>query len=248
MTVASLAAMLIAALGRPAAAQMRIPDTFTNLEVLSKDISKDELTSVMRGFAGALGVRCTYCHAVPDGSRDIDFASDAKEAKRDARLMLRMVERINGDTIPQLAGTDGTRRVTCASCHRGLESPPRALADILTDKARSEGVEAAVATYRQMRDESLEAGQYDFRDTTLVDVGRRLHGGGRTPLALGWLRAAGDLAPRSAAVPVALGMLLAEAGDGAGARSAFERALAIDPESRAAKAGLERLEAGGRPQ
>jgi thioredoxin reductase len=40
----------------------QIPDKFTNLKVLPKDISKQELQSTMRGFAFALGVRCEHCH------------------------------------------------------------------------------------------------------------------------------------------------------------------------------------------
>ncbi|HXV14001.1 MAG TPA: c-type cytochrome, partial [Candidatus Krumholzibacteria bacterium] len=44
----------------PAPAQ--IPDTFTNLKVLPKDIQKAELVGIMRGFSMALNVRCTHCH------------------------------------------------------------------------------------------------------------------------------------------------------------------------------------------
>ncbi len=82
-------AAVLAAL--PAAAQ--IPDQFTNLQVLPKDMKKQQLVDTMRGFATGLGVRCDHCHAgepTPDLSK-MDFASDAKEAKKTARLMLQMV-------------------------------------------------------------------------------------------------------------------------------------------------------------
>lgn len=241
-----VAAML--AVPRPAGAQMQIPDEFMNLQVLPEEISKDDLTAVMRGFADALGVRCTYCHVVPEGAREPDFASDDKEAKRDARLMLRMAESVNHDTIPKLQGTDGTQQVSCLMCHRGQSSPPRPLAAILFETATAEGTDAAVARYRELREKDLDAGLYDFRDETLVVVGRRLNEDGRPEQAAAWLRSAGELQPSSAALPLALGQVLAGRGDNAGAREAFQRALAIDPQSRAAKGALERLDKPAPPR
>src|SRR6476469_2166381 len=38
------------------------PEKFENLKVFSKDIPRDSLLGIMRGFTGALGVNCTYCH------------------------------------------------------------------------------------------------------------------------------------------------------------------------------------------
>ncbi len=51
----SVACLLIIGGADTAAAQ--IPDKFTNLKVLPKDISKGELVGIMRAFSGALGVR-----------------------------------------------------------------------------------------------------------------------------------------------------------------------------------------------
>jgi len=61
--LAALGALLTAS---PARAE--IPDEFTNLEVLPEDITRGELVSIMRGFAGALGVRCNHCHVGEDPS------------------------------------------------------------------------------------------------------------------------------------------------------------------------------------
>src|SRR5262249_38141287 len=50
----------------PGAALMvhaQIPATFKNLKVLPKDISRPALVGQMRQVAGALGVRCGFCHA-----------------------------------------------------------------------------------------------------------------------------------------------------------------------------------------
>ena len=62
----------------------QIPDEFSNLEVLPKDIGKRVLIERMRGFALGLGVRCAHCHVGnPDGSLDgMDFASDEKATRR----------------------------------------------------------------------------------------------------------------------------------------------------------------------
>ena len=59
-----------------AAAGAQIPDKFENLQVLPKDIPKDQLVQTMRSFANALGVRCVHCHAAkdPQDMKTMDFA------------------------------------------------------------------------------------------------------------------------------------------------------------------------------
>ena len=94
-----LGALLVA--GVPAT-HAQIPDEFTNLKVLPKDISKGELVSVMRGFAGGLGVRCNHCHEGPGNLQGMDFATDDKESKRTARAMMLMVKAINGEYLAKL--------------------------------------------------------------------------------------------------------------------------------------------------
>ena len=58
-------ALLVVTLTVPfnaALAQRRFPpDSFTNLRVLPRDISRDTLVNMMAGFTRALGVRCPYC-------------------------------------------------------------------------------------------------------------------------------------------------------------------------------------------
>jgi hypothetical protein len=66
----------------PVSAQF--PEKFTNLKVLPKDISRQELQSTMRGFAFALNVRCEHCHVEKAGGKkfEMDFAADDKEEKK----------------------------------------------------------------------------------------------------------------------------------------------------------------------
>src|SRR3982750_125622 len=60
---------------------MQIPEKFENLQVLPKDIPRDTLIGVMRGFANSLGVRCTYCHVESrdsTGAERVQWARDDK--------------------------------------------------------------------------------------------------------------------------------------------------------------------------
>src|SRR6476620_11740875 len=66
---------------------------FKNLKVLPKDISKEQLDTIMHRFNAALGVRCNFCHAFKDGKPD--FPSDEKKEKDIARYMLHMTSEIN---------------------------------------------------------------------------------------------------------------------------------------------------------
>ena len=75
-----------------------------NLKVLPEDISSSALSATMRGFAMGLGVRCETCHVGEPNTplSTFDFPSDEKETKQKARLMLQMVNEINGDLVPRL--------------------------------------------------------------------------------------------------------------------------------------------------
>ena len=74
-----------------------IPDTFTNLKVLPKDITKPELINTMKGFAMQLGRRCRFCHDVNDDLSEGNFASDKKIEKAAARVMIKMMAEIGRD-------------------------------------------------------------------------------------------------------------------------------------------------------
>ncbi len=66
-----------------------IPDKFTNLTVLPKDISKPDLMNVMKSMTSTTPTgRCSYCHAVSDDLTEGNLASDEKPVKARARKML----------------------------------------------------------------------------------------------------------------------------------------------------------------
>jgi hypothetical protein len=86
---------------------------YKNIQVL-KDISADQLIHSMRFIRASLGVQCSYCHV------ENHFASDDKRPKQVARDMMRMMLAIDKDSF------NGSREVTCYSCHRGSPRPESA--------------------------------------------------------------------------------------------------------------------------
>ncbi|MBE7174103.1 MAG: c-type cytochrome [Williamsia sp.] len=100
---------------------------YKNLKVLPKKITKPELDSVMRHFTRALGVRCNYCHVQVQGQRELNFASDDEEMKGEARVMMKMQNKINKKFFNiKHADQMGTKlEVTCYSCHHGASKPAR---------------------------------------------------------------------------------------------------------------------------
>jgi len=94
-----------------------------NLKVLSKNISDEELTKVMRGFNAALGVKCGYCHAPKsNGEKGMDFASDANPKKNIAREMIKMTKKINKKYF-KYEHEGMIKNISCETCHNGQAEP-----------------------------------------------------------------------------------------------------------------------------
>ena len=228
----------------PPSASAQIPQTFTNLQILPKDISRPQLVATMRGFAGALGVRCAHCHVGPDDLQGMDFATDEKESKKVARTMLRMVRGINADVIGTLPVTDPARQqVTCLTCHRRETKPPRSLPEVLLSTMTARGVPAAVEHYQQLRADMLDAGLYDFREPSLNIVATTLRDQNKFDDALQMLRLNATMFPKSAMVQVHLGDTAAQKGDLPLAESFYKRAIEIDPANAFAAKSLEAVRA-----
>lgn len=243
-TTIVLVLLTSAAAAPPAPAQ--IPDRFTNLRVLEADIAKGELVGTMRGFASALGVRCTHCHVGPDDLVGMDFATDEKTAKRAARRMIELVRAINGPLLADLPTRDAgepARRVDCYTCHRGLDTPPENSRELLGAIAERDGPAAVLEEYRRLRAEHWGTGHYDLSPRALVAVGQRLAERGRADDALAVYAGGLEQFPQSADLNAATGNLLAQSGRNAEARAALRRALELDPDHASARWGLARLEA-----
>jgi hypothetical protein len=104
----------------------------TNLKVLPKDITGQQLRETMGTWAGSLGVHCDFCHAAdtsnpgPNGRPRMNFADDSKTDKQIARIMYTMTEQINKDYVSKAMAMDPDgmgKPVTCGTCHRGHEMP-----------------------------------------------------------------------------------------------------------------------------
>jgi hypothetical protein len=75
----------------------------------------------MKAQSKALGVECDFCHDVPD------MASDKNDKKLVARKMIQMTNDINDKWLKGMKDAD-KNKVTCATCHQGHETPPKAAA------------------------------------------------------------------------------------------------------------------------
>lgn len=215
-----------------------------NLQVLPKDIPRDSLTRIMRGFTLALGVRCQYCHVpaanAADGQERLDFALDDKQTKRTARFMLRMVDSLNRAVLTMLpARHDPPVRVSCVTCHRG--SPlPQTLDVVLAETIDRAGVDSAVARYRELR-ENMVSGRYDFGELTVNDLAARLAEGGKTAEAITLLQMNQEFYPNSAAVDVALGDVYRQRGERDQAITRYRAALVKQPGNRQAQRRLDEM-------
>jgi Flp pilus assembly protein TadD len=214
-------------------------ERYKNLKVLPPDTTRPRMTVIMHGFTDALGVHCDFCHAGANGK--MDFASDEKDEKKSARVMMKMTWAINKDTLPALEGMSKDAEVTCYTCHRGAKKPPQMMAQRLTDTAASRGAAAALDEYKKLRAENADTGLYDTRPQQLTIAAERLGYAEKPEEALALLKAAVALYPDSADVRSAYAGALARSGDKAGAEAEYNRALELDPNNFGAKMGLDRL-------
>lgn len=118
-TTPGLALSLLAlALGAPAALRaQKIEGPFKNLQVLDKNISKDQLKKTMDGFTDQLGVKCTHCHILDQ------YEKDDREHKREARKMLQLVQFMRANKAKYFKEDVRDDQIACATCHRGKAEP-----------------------------------------------------------------------------------------------------------------------------
>jgi len=151
---------------------------FENLKVLDPDISPEQLGDAMLKNLRGLGLPrrqregCLYCHV---GRMDVpvaewNFASDEKDTKIKARMMMRMVKEINEHHLQELDDRiDSSFEVDCHTCHKG-RSDPRPLPVVLRSVYGEEGIDGVVKKYRVLRTLYEDAGAYDFRPAVLTSL------------------------------------------------------------------------------
>jgi len=186
-----------------------------NLQFFPMDISRQQLTQRMREFSFALNVRCQYCHTGGDGVsfEGVNFASDEKPTKVKARAMLRMVDELNTAVLPKLhSRAEPHVDVTCATCHRGLPLP-KSLQTTLLEIIDQDGIPAAVARYRALRQDTLVFGRYNFDEWEMNELARRLFEAKKTEAAIAMLELNGEFNPKSAAIDFQIGEIHRQRGE-----------------------------------
>src|ERR1700687_2834054 len=153
------------------------PPAPKNLKLLAPNT---DLPFVMRNFAEALGVQCTYCHVQGD------FAADTNPNKEMARKMIGMVRLID-TSFPSSAGLfpAGYHEVDCSTCHRGSVKPETKAPREFVNRNESRGaapprITPGVNLQELPPDTQVHGGgvMHDFRDALNVDCAY-CHGGGR---------------------------------------------------------------------
>lgn len=235
----------------------QVPEKFKNLQVLAKNSSKAQLMRTMDGFADALGVECAHCHTGgnPDTFEGVDFASDDKWEKRTARTMLRMVVALNADYISRLeersvppgGNVPPKVRVECVTCHRGV-TRPETITAIFTRALDSQGPEAALRQYGELRSKYLGRGSYDFSNGPLNTIGEDLLRAHHWQEALTVLEYTVASHPDEPWSLFWLGEARLAAGERAGALGAFEKALALQPDIERARKRLQELKSPVSPK
>jgi Photosynthetic reaction centre cytochrome C subunit len=111
---------------KPASDENWKPEKLTNLKVLPKDTTPDQIMTIMKGYAESLNVGCVACHKgkVDAPLSTFDFADDGKENKDVTRSMIAMTRDINTKYPEGLPNaSEKEPGVTCATCHRRNRHP-----------------------------------------------------------------------------------------------------------------------------
>ena len=168
-------ALLSAALAVPSRAQSN-NNAPRNLKVLPAHLSRDSVVKIMRfEFASGLGVSCNFCHGRPNVPFDsIDYASDERPTKLLAREMFKMMNRINTEILPAIAGR-GTPAIQlqCITCHRGA-TRPLMLEDTLGTVLAAFGADSMTTTYDRLKQRYTGRFAYDFGQRSLNTLAARL--------------------------------------------------------------------------
>lgn len=228
-----------------AAQQWQWPERGENLQVLPEDTPPERLRAIMTGFTRALGVRCAYCHVGEEGQplTTYDFVSDSIPQKDIARTMYRMLGVIN-DTLATIDAS-GPKPVNmwCHTCHRGRPRPTT-LDEELAEIHETEGIDATLAAYRELRERFYGRGAFDFGENVLNMLGYDLLEAGNPADALAIFQLNAEQYPESANVWDSLGEGYLATGDEARAIESYEKSLELDPENDNAREKLTEIRGG----
>jgi len=222
----------------------QIFDNAQNLEVLPADISAADLRDTMKAMSLGTGFRCSTCHVGEEGQplTEYDFASDEKELKSKARLMLRMVDTINNTHLKPLG--DDHIKVQCVTCHRGVNKP-WLTADILTMAAEEGGTEEMIAEFKAMKKQYYGTHSYDFSEFTLAEFVKARSLAGENEQATAMLDIMLEENQQSFMAHLLYGQLEEESKNNDAAINHYRKAIEINPRAQGfIGPRLEKLQAG----
>jgi hypothetical protein len=235
----ALALILLPSISLAQAAGKFPPDSLVNVKVLPKTMPVTQVLGVMRNFAGDLGVRCTFCHVIKEGQplSQADFPSDEKRTKQVARQMMLMVQEINRrvDTLPGHSTT--SLRVTCGTCHRGVNKPAP-LATVLVEAGTTAGADSAVKAYKALRQKYYGRASYDFGEGSLNTAAFQLAQAKKFDEAKALLDLNEEQFPTSSGLAVFRGNIALMRGDTTAAEASFREAVKRDANNEEAKGRL----------
>jgi tetratricopeptide (TPR) repeat protein len=180
----------------------------------------DPVTS-MPVIAQALGVLCNYCHSAERGSGKPEPKKDIARQM----MMMAMTRELNA-RVQQITGNSAAK-VEGITCDHGVPIP-RQISDILTDTLRTQGSDAAVAHYRDLRGRFYARQAYDFSEDTLLSLAQRITAS-RSDDAFALLKLNPEYNPRSARSYAAIAYAYTRKFDDETAIKYYEKSLEIEP-------------------
>jgi len=240
VTIAAIISMVLTATRTASAG---IFDDPKNLEVLPEDISAEDLRQTMRGFVHGTGSRCSGCHVgkVEADLNTYDFSLDDKENKLTARKMIQLVRDINENISDLFPNSDEPPiTVTCATCHRG-QAKPEMIEDVVLQTLHDEGLDQSVTKFRELRERYYGGYTFDFSERVLMRIAEDLGGRNELDAAMMFVNLNLEYFPQSSGTYVLRAQVLTEQGDIDAARSDYETALEMEPDSWWIKEQLDNL-------
>jgi hypothetical protein len=198
----------------------------------------------MQEIAQGLGVKCEYCHG---GQRMSQTRADQPRVDGQppskveiARAMIAMTRDLNAK-VPLATGKPATQttRVTCITCHRGVAIPGQ-LSDIITKTALEKGPDAAVAQYRDLRNEYYGRQSYDFGEDSLLTSAQQLVRV-KPETSIPILRLNLEFYPKSVLSYAQIAYAYTRNLNDEAAITTLEKALELEPENGMIKGQLEQL-------
>ncbi|HEU5255776.1 MAG TPA: c-type cytochrome [Vicinamibacterales bacterium] len=217
-----------------------------NLQFFPKDMTGQQILPIMQNFNAALGVNCTYCHnsEPPVDNPKNDFASDEKETKKKARVMLALARDVNMKLQSELGKpANQLTNVQCVTCHRGV-AIPKQLTAIMMETAGKDGVAKALQQYQDLRKQYYGAQAYDFTDASLFNAANQSLTANKPDDAIAFAQLNLAFNARSARSYQVMSQAYQRKNDKDKAIQALEKAVEIDPMNQGFKNQLQQLKAG----